>query len=31
MYTLRYDKASSLYGDFGTFYVGYLAYIDDLV
>jgi chlorite dismutase len=31
VYTLRYDKGSALYGEFGTFYVGYLAYIDDLV
>ena len=31
VYTLRYDKGSALYGDFGAFYVGYLAYIDDLV
>ena len=31
VYTLRYDKGSALYGDFGPFYVGYLAYIDDLV
>lgn len=31
VYTLRYDKGSALYGDFGEFYVGYLAHIDDLV
>jgi chlorite dismutase len=31
VYTLRYDKGSALYGDFGDFYVGYLAYVDDLV
>ncbi len=31
VYTLRYDKGSALYGDFGTFFVGYLASIDDLV
>jgi hydrogen peroxide-dependent heme synthase len=31
VYTLRFDQASSLYGEFGDFYVGYLAYIDDLV
>jgi len=31
VYTLRYDKGSALYGEFGAFYVGYLAYVDDLV
>ena len=31
VYTLRYDKGSALYGEFGTFYVGYLAHIDDLL
>ena len=31
VYTLRYDKGSALYGEFGEFYVGYLAYVDDLV
>lgn len=31
VYTLRYDKGSALYGEFGNFFVGYLAYIDDLV
>ncbi len=31
VYTLRYDKGSALYGDFGTFYVGYLAYVDELL
>ncbi len=31
VYTLRYDKGSALYGEFGDFYVGYLAYVDDLV
>ena len=25
VYTLRYDEGSALYGDFGAFYVGYLA------
>ncbi len=29
VYTLRYDKGSALYGDFGRFYVGYLADIDE--
>ena len=27
VYTMRFDKGSALYGDFGTFYVGYLDYI----
>jgi chlorite dismutase len=31
VYTLRYDEGSALYGEFGTFYVGYLAHIDELV
>ena len=31
VYTLRYDVGSALYGEFGDFYVGYLAYIDELV
>jgi peroxiredoxin len=31
VYTLRFDKASALYGEFGRFYVGYLAYVDDLL
>lgn len=31
VYTLRYDKGSALYGEFGDFYVGYLAHIDELV
>jgi hydrogen peroxide-dependent heme synthase len=31
VYTLRYDTGSALYGEFGDFYVGYLAYVDDLV
>ena len=29
VYTLRYDKGSALYGEFGAFYVGYLAPIDE--
>jgi hydrogen peroxide-dependent heme synthase len=28
VYTLRYDKGSALYGEFGTFYVGYVADLD---
>ncbi|MEO6570415.1 MAG: chlorite dismutase family protein [Ilumatobacteraceae bacterium] len=31
VYTLRYDKGSALYGEFGTFYVGYLADLDELI
>lgn len=31
VYTLRFDKGSALYGEFGTFYVGFLAEIDDLI
>lgn len=31
VYTLRYDKGSALYGEFGPFYVGYLADLDQLV
>ena len=31
VYTLRYDRGSALYGEFGDFFVGYLAYVDDLV
>jgi chlorite dismutase len=30
VYTLRYDKGSALYGEFGTFYVGYLAPVESL-
>lgn len=31
VYTMRYDKGSALYGEFGTFYVGYLAMLDELI
>ena len=31
VYTLRFDRGSALYGEFGTFYVGYLADIESLV
>lgn len=31
VYTLRYDKGSALYGEFGTFYVGYLAELDEVL
>ncbi len=30
VYTLRYDEGSALYGEFGAFYVGYLAYVDEI-
>ena len=31
VYTMRFDEGSALYGEFGTFYVGFLAMIDELV
>ena len=31
VYTMRFDEGSALYGEFGTFYVGYLEYMDNLV
>jgi chlorite dismutase len=31
VYTLRFDKGSALYGAFGSFYVGYLADLADIV
>jgi hydrogen peroxide-dependent heme synthase len=31
VYTMRFDKGSALYGEFGQFFVGYLAYVDELV
>ena len=31
VYTMRFDKGSAIYGEFGDFFVGYLAPIDDLV
>ncbi|MAT04849.1 MAG: chlorite dismutase [Acidimicrobiaceae bacterium] len=31
VYTLRYDKGSAIYGEFGDFYVGYLADITEVV
>ena len=31
VYTMRFDKGSALYGEFGTFYVGYLDDIDNIV
>jgi hydrogen peroxide-dependent heme synthase len=31
VYTMRFDKGSALYGEFGTFYVGYLDFIDNIL
>ncbi len=31
VYTLRYDKGSALYGEFGPFFVGYLVPVSELV
>ena len=31
VYTMRFDKGSALYGEFGRFYVGYLADVDDVL
>jgi len=31
VYTLRFDKGSALYGDFGTFYVGYVEAIENIL
>lgn len=31
VYTMRFDRGSALYGDFGDFFVGYLAHLDDLL
>jgi hydrogen peroxide-dependent heme synthase len=31
VYTLRFDKGSALYGEFGRFYVGYVAPVEDIV
>jgi peroxiredoxin len=31
VYTLRFDKGSALYGEFGAFYVGYIDSIDNIV
>jgi peroxiredoxin len=30
VYTMRFDKGSALYAEFGDFYVGELAYLDDI-
>lgn len=31
VYTLRYDEGSALFGEFGTFYVGYLDWIENII
>ncbi|MGH9269898.1 MAG: chlorite dismutase family protein [Ilumatobacteraceae bacterium] len=31
VYTMRFDKGSALYGEFGRFYVGYLAPLDEVL
>jgi peroxiredoxin len=31
VYTMRFDEGSALYGEFGRFYVGYLADVDELL
>ena len=31
VYTMRFDRGSALYGEFGRFYVGYVAPVDDLL
>jgi peroxiredoxin len=31
VYTMRFDKGSALYGEFGPFYVGYVADLDDVL
>ena len=31
VYTLRFDKGSALFGDFGPFYVGYLEYLENII
>lgn len=31
VYTMRYDEASTLYGEFGTFYTGMVADLDDVL
>ena len=31
VYTMRFDKGSALYGEFGRFYVGYLSYVDEIL
>ena len=31
VYTMRFDKGSALFGEFGRFYVGYVAPIDEVL
>ena len=31
VYTMRFDKGSALYGEFGTFYVGYLDFVENIL
>jgi len=31
VYTMRFDQGSALYGEFGTFYVGYLDFIENIL
>ncbi|MGB3737038.1 MAG: chlorite dismutase family protein [Ilumatobacter sp.] len=31
VYTMRFDEASALFGEFGGFYVGYLDYIENMI
>ena len=31
VYTMRFDKGSALYGEFGRFYVGYVAPVDEVL
>jgi len=31
VYTMRFDKGSALYGEFGRFYVGYLDFVDNIL
>jgi chlorite dismutase len=31
VYTMRFDRGSALFGDFGDFYVGYLANVDEMI
>jgi chlorite dismutase len=30
VYTMRFDRASALYGEFGVFYTGYVVPVDEL-
>ena len=31
VYTMRFDKGSALYGEFGPFYVGYLDFVENIL